>query len=102
MLRTRTLRATFECLMDSADTTIREFLCGFFAQTMFFSFDPEQENLFTGVYTDDEDDDDEQGALDMAPVPDADAGDVLDEPKPRLVKGRKKKHVNGSGADAEA
>lgn len=98
-----TLRATFECLMDAADTTVREFLCGFFGQTFYFSFDPEQTNLFTGVYTDDGDEDDEdQGELDMAPAPDADAGDVLDEQKPRLVKGRKKKNVNGSGAEAEA
>lgn len=98
-----TLRATLECLVDSAEKVHRNFLADFFAQDMYFTFEPEQENLFTGVYTDDEEDGDgdEPQLEGMAPTPDPDAGDVLDDnptdgkkkrggkKRPRLAKGNK-------------
>lgn len=83
-----TLRATLDCLIDSAEKTHQKFLCDFFAKTMYFTFEPEQKNLFTGIHTDDEGDDDSedepetQQGLRLArrpPTPDPDAGDVLDE-----------------------
>lgn len=77
-----TLRATFHCLVDSAERVHRDFLADWFAKEMFFTFEPEQENLFTGLHTDpdDEDGDDEQTDLDLqAPAADLEAGDVLDE-----------------------
>jgi hypothetical protein len=80
-----TLRATLDCLVDSADKTHQQFLCGFFAKTMYFTFEPEQENLFTGVFTDGDDEDDDetpQPGLRLAggaPVPDPEVGDVLDD-----------------------
>lgn len=90
------LRATIQALIDPAEREQREFLCGMFGSTMFYSFEAEEGTLpFDGV---------------NAPEPDEDAGDVLDEQrelklaaskKPRL-KGKGKKHVNGSGAPAEA
>lgn len=90
-----TLRATLDCLIDSAEKVNQQFLCGFFAQDMYFSFDPEQKNLFTGVYTDDdsedgEDEEPQQGLrlAGRAPAPDPEAGDVLED-KP--ARGRKKK-----------
>jgi hypothetical protein len=102
-----TLRATFHCLIDPAEKTHRDFLCGLFGKSLFFTFEPEQENLFTHLHTDedDADDDGDQPELHLAPAPDAEAGDVLDEPPargkkkgaPKLVK----KHTNGSGKSAE-
>lgn len=69
-----TLRATFHCLIDPAEKVHREFLAGFFAKDMFFSFLDEQENLFTGLHGDDEDADEQPD------LPDTEAdGDVLDE-----------------------
>jgi len=87
-----TLRATLECLVDSAEKTHRDFLCGFFARTMYFTFENEQEDLFAGVYTGDEENDDteddepELAGID-APQPDPAAGDVLDE-KPKRTRVR--------------
>lgn len=106
-----TLRATFECLIDSAEKVHQQFLCGFFAQTMYFTFSPEQENLFTGIYTDDKDDEEDDKQRELAdvdaPTPDPSAGDVLDEQKPaKKVKAARggpklvKKVTNGSGKHA--
>jgi hypothetical protein len=91
--QTATLRATFDCLIDSAEKVHQQFLCDFFAKTMYFTFEPEQENLFTGVFTDDDDDDTPQPGLRLAgpPTPDPDAGDVLDEQPAKRKRGRPKK-----------
>jgi len=91
-----TLRATLDCLIDSADKTHQQFLCGFFATDMYFTFEPETQNLFTGVFTDDEGDEDEQAeapasGLRLAPPPDQEAGDVLDEAPKKATRGRKAK-----------
>ena len=83
-----TLRATLDCLVDSAEKTHQQFLCDFFARDMFYTFEPEQKNLFTGVHTDEDGDDEEdepQQGLRLAgrpPAPDPDAGHVLDENTP--------------------
>lgn len=80
-----TLRATLDCLIDSAEKTHQQYLCDFFAKTMYYTFDPEQTDMFTGVHTDDGDEDDDapdQPRLaDRAPAPDPEAGDVLDDQK---------------------
>jgi hypothetical protein len=103
--RQPTLRATFECLIDSAEKVHQQFLCRFFAQTMYFTFQPEQGNLFTGIFTE-TDDDDDQGELEgHAPAADPDAADVLDDAKPsKRSRGPKlvKKATNGSGKHVQA
>ncbi len=71
-----TLRATFNCLVDSAEKTHRNFIADFFAKSMFFTFESEQQNLFTGLHTEAGDDDEPESLL---PPPDEDAGDVLDD-----------------------
>lgn len=76
-----TLRATFHCLVDSAEKVHRNFLADWFAKEMFYTFEDEQENLFTGLHgSDDDEHADEQSDLDLeAPEPYLEAGDVLDE-----------------------
>lgn len=86
-----TLRATFQCLIDPAEKTHRDFLALNFAKSFLYTFESEQENLFTGVHTDPEDgegdDDKDQGSLKLdgvtAPPPDPAAGDILDDEKPK-------------------
>lgn len=97
-----TLRATFHCLIDPAEKVHRDFLALNFAKSFFFSFEPEQENLFTGLASGDDEDDDAPELDGMAPEPDPEAGDVLDEqpparkrkakPGPTLVKGKRQVH----------
>ena len=76
--RQATLVAVLSCLVDSAEKSHRDFLCGLFAKTMYFTFEPEQENLFTGVHT--------AGNGDAA-------GDVLDE---------QRKLSDGAGGEGSA
>jgi hypothetical protein len=71
-----TLRATFHCLIDPAEPAHMKFLALNFGKSFFFSFEDEQENLFTGMHAADDDGDDDQPAI---PGMDDDAGDVLDE-----------------------
>lgn len=83
-----TLRATLECLIDSAEKVHQKFLCDFFAKTMMFSFDPEQEDLFTHAHDEDEDtgDVEEQPELRDTEADD----DVLDEQPTRQRKTKAK------------
>lgn len=104
-----TLRATFHCLIDPAEKEHRDFLALNFGASYFFSFEAEQENLFTGVHADDEGEEDADDPV--IPGLGEEAGDVLDEqaltaqaearkrarkraPKPsvRLVKGEEPVH----------
>lgn len=102
------LKASFECLIDPAEKTHRDFLALNFAKSFFFTFEDEQANLFTGIAAEDDDDeemDDKQGEL-----PELEDVDGLDKHNkkaakaakaPRLVKGAKKSKPNGR-ASAEA
>lgn len=78
------LKCTINCLVDPAEKTHRDFLCGFFGDFMLFTFEPEQQDLFA-----------ERRAAKaaMLPPPDPDAGDVLDEQK-KGKRGRRQKGVH--------
>lgn len=97
-----TLRVTISMLVDPAEKEHREFFCRHIHNWLLFSFDAEERDLFADLRAEDDDSDDddgdEQGEL-LAPTPDPEAGDVLDDQraldaaagkgkkKPRLVKG---------------
>lgn len=74
------LRARLDVLVDPNDAAVREFLMCRYGTTFYFEFQDEERQLDFG--SDDEGEDDEapqQGKLKMAPTPDPDAGDVLEE-----------------------
>lgn len=70
-----TLRATLHCLIDPSEPAHRDFLALNFGKSLFFSFESEQQNLFTRVAGDESGDDDQP----VIPGMDDEAGDVLDE-----------------------
>ncbi len=83
------LRANLACLIDTDDAAIREFLMRRFGSTFFFQFEDELKQLDFGSAADDADDDEKpakrQAKLALAPKPDPDAGDVLDEQEQHRV-----------------
>jgi hypothetical protein len=102
-----TLRATFTCLIDPAEKTHRDFLALNFGKSLYFTFQDEQENLFTFAPSDDDADGDDEDLVDKADAPatDPDAGDVLDEQTSKRRRGKKPakprlvNKPNGAGAD---
>lgn len=99
-----TLRVTISALVDPAEKEHREFFCRHINAFLLFSFDPEERDLFADMRADEVDEDDDEDGDDapelegMAPSPDPDAGDVLDEQPTKRMKAAKPRLVKGNDA----